>query len=254
MKPEDKVQVVASAAVTAITTAVAGNALPGLGVVPLLLKATVTEFREGSERRFFRDIVEQLEKRGGDDARESVQELIFNLKSQENTLKLISTAWRSLMEANDPCVGPSLAVLCALYFNKAPDPFFRGLCRVLVELNYAEFTEFQRLIAAISGLPDDVRAIYVDYRAGDASEVDGAGVPMAGVWLHDVSVYGKEYHIGAFDHIERLCYLLKNNGFELPLSVAKRVARPAYGYVQVHVSKEVTGRIAEVIGSSPSGE
>lgn len=248
MKTEDKTQLVAAGGVGIAGAVITGGALPIMGIVPLTLKALVMELRERSERRFWIDVVEKLEKRGGAEVRDKIESLIFDINSQENTLKVIATAWRSLMESNDPCVGPALSVLAAMYFNTPPDSFFRGLCRVLVELDFSEFTELRRLLSAVVALPPDVKMLYIDYKPGRTDALDAEGKPMSGVWLHDLSSEKILIHLGGVEHIERLCYLLKNNGFELPPSVTRWASRPAYGVIQTYLSREVAGKIVEVIG------
>lgn len=248
MKKEDAVQLAASGAAAAAAL-LSGGTMPLLGPVPSLLRSLITERQERIEREFWIHMAEELERHSPGHVRGALEDLIYKTSTQENAMKVISTAWRSLLESTDPCVMPALGTLAAQYFNTPPDRFFRGLCRVLSDVSAAEFEELRKLMTEAAKLPADFPTFYVDYKPGRVDELDGRGAPMAGVWLwpsREMDV-GPKLHIGEMCHVERLGFLLMSNGFEVSRALF-RYDRPHHGGIVAHMTRPDALRIAELIG------
>jgi len=81
-------------------------------------------------------------------------------KANENNPTFNDTVFRSfrnMMDATDASVAPALGSLCGVYTsqNKRPDWFFRGLGRVLCELEPGEIEDLQTLTHLACSAPGD---------------------------------------------------------------------------------------------------
>ena len=190
MKQDAKVEAgaLAATAATAITahqqaissgiSNEAAIAIGGIAALPYVA-SKMSEFFfarfESRGRRWFADWV-RLQV---DDSAQA-EAILLDRINDDACKEAVFEAFRALRDAIDDAVVPAIAKLTAVYTTEKlrPDSFFRGLCRVLVDLSNEDFLRLRLLLRlALSSAHDESRGpIEIGERPGDQK---------VSIWLQD---------------------------------------------------------------------
>ena len=212
---KDKVGTALDVAAAVGGAAVAGASTPAIvatgGVVGVagVLKLAVGAISRRNERRSLK-WWNALVKNSRGRSPVEVEEAIAARMDEPAVHETVAQSVRTMLEAVDEAVVPILGSLAAEYLGdgRKPDWFFRGLARVLCDLDEDELTGLRGLVAALSeepAEPERLMSLKIIGRRGrlDVGLLRTPGNPdpeKAYAWL------------GAVPHAMRIFYLLKING------------------------------------------
>lgn len=172
------------------------------------LQNAYENYREGHERQWWNKVLEKYPGSNPEEVAAEVESRFHKLETREGALKAVWHSYKTFMESVDDCVLPALASLTANYLalSKQPDFFFRGVCRILCEVNHREY--------------ESLKAILLDA----VVRLKQYGAPVTKIkWWYDTANDSLKISLllpnapkvetrPVFENYERVMYLMDHNG------------------------------------------